>query len=479
MMESWSRLPGAGNAAKLVAANSKSPPPIDTLPSELLVHIVSETVNGNSGDIRTRKTPQDEQHCLAKEELFGARFLGLPSLARHHYAHTQYLVAYRRLLRIVGYGKEESGLRSCSHPLTLCLSADSENSDFAVRLLRWFSAYSQRWREVQLQVASNSSCFLSGAKGKLDQLETLGIYYSSVDDVNPPFDAFAIAPRLHSFDFHGVSKCRPCIPWRQLKLLRWTDEDFSCSSIPLLPLGELCDGCHTNLYLVAQDHTPTLLNTPIESRIASLSLWFSMFNLDIASVNPILDVFFDSFTLPQLQELILLTVNAPSSFFFPIMWRPSSTQSFAALARRSGFRRSLLRLQICVPIAEDALFEVLGLLPLLETITIGDVHPYAVGIGQQVTDSLLARFTQSMHITPQLRRLSLLTLLHFEDDSLVQLLYARASRKFKFELEVFCIAHPLRDIYEEPLQTKAERIEPKVLLRIGVAPPDMNDQLGP
>ncbi|KAJ7064086.1 hypothetical protein C8F01DRAFT_1130297 [Mycena amicta] len=474
-----------------VSLESKQPTTIHDLPSELLAAILLECSYGDGAP--DCNTPQDEERRLAKRDMrtwacvcthWRDIVFDTPSLWAHLAVDSRLWddartsvgterVDTEQLLKLLSLSLQ----RSAHHPLTIHVDADTENSEFAVRLLRFFAQHSERWRDAYFRLASNSSCFLSRAHGQLGQLETLAIEYACTDDVNPPFDVFAVAPRLRSFEFTGVSKYLPQIPWGQLRHFKCTDNDFSCQWLPLLPLAELSTECDCVLDLVVFDSYTSAGNAPIVSQIPSLVLSVSAVWLYAQQVEglltSLLDVFFDAFTFPNLRELTLSTMTGPDvdEFTDPASW-PSSLLSFHELAKRSGFHTSLVRLGIFLVISTDELFAVLELLPRLEELAIGDLSPsVSLPAGENIiiTDALLESL-EPRSLVPNLKMLRLTTELAFSDEQLLCLLRARASDSFSFTVEVWWLTRLLRVLDVIGFEEQVAEIEPSVRVRMGPAP---------
>ncbi|KAF7314128.1 F-box domain-containing protein [Mycena chlorophos] len=451
---------------------------IHAVPPEILVAIL-----GMSADVedQTPRTPWDEERRVGGSILLRlARVcshwrtivLETPSLWACVRVNSRLWDAARSSTgpKRVDYERLYSRLtqtlhRSANHPLTLHLHADTENSASAVRLLRFLSLSSDRWTEAHLSLASNSSCFLSQAQGRLDQLHTLGIDYACTDDVNPPFDAFAVAPRLHTFQFTGVSKYLPQIPWEQIRNFTCRDYDFSYHWLPLLPLAKLPEGGNCVLDFIVWDARLSSLQAPMECPSGSFSLTLSTLWADEVvrseddnrrpAKSP-MDIFLDAVSFTNLHTLVLWTITVPPSAVF--------VKTFERLANRSDSSRSLHRLEMSMGatgFTSAELLSVLLLLPQLQELTAVD-PPEALSSQCLITDVLLQGL-QSLAICPCLRTLRLTTLGEFAAKTLVALLTARASEQFRFRVEIVLLPEhavlPLASLY-----VAADAIEPPVSL---------------
>ncbi|KAJ7288969.1 hypothetical protein C8J57DRAFT_1707227 [Mycena rebaudengoi] len=400
--------------------------PIRRLPAELLVEIFA-IVLVESDDINATTTPQQEMSRLSKDNLLRLSqvsfwwrgiVMGTPMLwstivvdMRQWQTHTT-----STALGLISLSLERGG----NFPLKIEVMGETTFSD--VRLvLEKLIQQSSRWREVALSVTASAFGLLSTAKGRLPRLESLRFCVRDGGSLPTEVDVFETAPRLTDLTIRGRASNLPVtLPWRQLRNFRyigWVSTDLP-DALYLL----------SRLSLEAEVEFETRVSDahlPLDLHSVVCEAWSFMMTLepgnDVNSAELIFANILAHLALPNVSDFCL-AAKSPCLL---------GSDALYDLASRSSFDSSLTVLELNqVGILDGALLQLLPGLPRLRYLYICDLPAAGPDDPERViiTDLLFLSLTSkpgTQPLVPNLKFLSLSSLLRFRDDIFLDLVTSR------------------------------------------------------
>ncbi|KAK7059868.1 hypothetical protein R3P38DRAFT_3523754 [Favolaschia claudopus] len=235
------------------------------------------------------------------------------------------------------------------------------------------------------------------------------------------------APRLRRFIYDGKLGHLPKLPWAQLK----HGEFRSISSAsPARALALCADNSGSFVFLFSSRHCSydaSAWNVSICSGVRHLRLELNTPD-DPVEAGKLLDCL----TLPSLHSITYVGLESlrfdASSCLGPPKW---SSESFVALAGRSGFSTHLVCLSVHAQVADNELLRCLQGLSQLETLTVKDPSSFREAT---VTDVFLRGLSYAPDVSdpliPNLRVLTLKALFNFGDAVYAEVVASRAWQKF-------------------------------------------------
>ncbi|KAF8173259.1 hypothetical protein K438DRAFT_1981104 [Mycena galopus ATCC 62051] len=299
---------------------------------------------------------------------------------------------------------------------------ETDGYKFPSPVLGMLAAHSERWRTLTCPYSALD--VFSGLKGKLPNLQILGIDSADWDDSQSSLDILRCLPSLTYLSFPGpyLADDMGKLPLAQLTTFECTDVTWREAYKALASMAMLPIAAEYRLFLGGElKQWPAMDAEPQTSNISTLYI-----EDESVSSRMVLDVFFANLTLPNLTELELKSDNYPRC---PLLWPHAQ---FLALSARSDFDSHLTSLQIEVHITEAQLLECLSGLHSLERLAISDhLAPNAEANKLLlITDTLLAKLTRTpdapeLCLVPRLSSFGCETLLQFNDRALLALAVSR------------------------------------------------------
>ncbi|KAJ7496513.1 hypothetical protein FB451DRAFT_1207956 [Mycena latifolia] len=445
--------------------------PVRCLPTELLVDIFDKCAPRSAHHLSDTTPPEEEIERLAKSYLlqlsqvcsrWHSVVMGTPMLWSTLVVDTvcwdECPVSSDTLLGLVALSLE----RGVDFPLTL--SVGIQEGDSKERpLSELISRHASRWKDIYLCIPQESLAFLAGAQGNLRLLERLKL----------PSGIFEIAPRLVDVSLFGWSAGLPTLPWGQLRKVAFDNSDSDELAVGFVILPLLSNDVRYNLTVnISSVILPLVLN-PVTSDISALSIVLHA-SSNRTHTDSVVETLLGCLTLPRLHKFwVLRPSDGP-----PLLWNQTYFLSFAS---RSSLCDCLTALQIDAVIQEDELVQCLELLISLEELIIPECDDYEDG-HVVITDKLLRRLVwrpnDGMDLVPRLRSLCLISLMHFSDDRLWELIDSRGTEDKPLEMYVFSLPRRQRELSVEFLarfldsarfsELKEEwDVKPHAILKVG------------
>ncbi|KAK7058199.1 hypothetical protein R3P38DRAFT_2844807 [Favolaschia claudopus] len=323
---------------------------------------------------------------------------------------------------------EDALRRGGSYPLSL--DVDPDHGDDSLHVLELFSRHAHRWKDVAIRQYCHNHILskLSGNLGRLEKLE-LGGNWSE-------FECFQNAPRLREFDFCGTPSGLPKIPWGQIQKGSFKKDRLASSVSSVISFLKLLTNVNTfTLSLDLRGQNPPDSDSMVSWDVRHLDMPLSVdHSLPISRL-------MDSLTLPFLTSLSIHPTHVTGP---PPAW---SSPHFVNLATRSGFGQNLRSVFIHVWATDDELLQCLEALDSLEELQVVDCcSDVGEPVQTVITDNFLQKLsrvssdsatTGSTTLVPELRRLTLHSVLDFSNASLRDL------------LKLWSMARPVSDLSRE------------------------------
>ncbi|KAJ7744668.1 hypothetical protein B0H16DRAFT_1559787 [Mycena metata] len=283
--------------------------------------------------------------------------------------------------------------RSANFPLTLRAVVDPDHPSEAP-LIILLGQHCRRWKKVFLWMQVDAFGLLAEARGNLPMLEDLTFASATIRDAPSANEFFAI----ENLESHSLL----------LDTLSLLPTEASCSLV-----------VHPAILVIPLDFPRATSN--ISSLRIGFNAKFSTLNIAnyAACTEATLGQIFDSIVLPHLRRLHILRDQGPLP-----RW---NTTQFSDFASCSSLSQTLRSLEICAIVDDVKVLECLLLLSSLENLRVWDSHDP----GNEhvvITDDLfhqLALSSDQSNLVPRLNFVSLVSLVRFREESLVEFVSSR------------------------------------------------------
>ncbi|KAJ7288936.1 hypothetical protein C8J57DRAFT_1495198 [Mycena rebaudengoi] len=318
-------------------------------------------------------------------------------------------------LELISLSLERGG----NFPLTIVLIATTSREGRL--LLEKLIQHSSRWRRVVFSMTASLFKLLSAAKGKLPRLESLRICVLDGGSLPTKVDVFETAPRLSNLTIEKpANKIPVTLPWLQLRTFKYVGGSLRDLRDALGLLSHLPPEADVNFRAdVSSAHLPLDLHSVV-SEASSIMMTLKL-ETDMNHAGLVCAGILAHLTLPNMAAFYLNTRS-------PCLLGHDALHD---LAERSSFNSSLTVLQLSqVGILDEALLQLLSRLPRLRELYICDLPASGPDCPERViiTDLLLLSLTSvpdTHPLVPDLRVLSLTSLLRFRDNIFLDLVTSR------------------------------------------------------
>jgi hypothetical protein len=312
--------------------------------------------------------------------------------------------------------------RGGNWPLKIKVEGGATFSDVRV-VLEKLIQQSSRWREVVLSMTAPAFGLLSTANGNLPRLESLHLSVMGEGSLPTEADVFETAPQLIHLTIQGQTSNIPVtLPWPQLRIFKYFGGVAKDLPDALYLLSRLSLGAKVDFETRVSDAHLSLDLNPV---VCEASFFLMTLKLED-------DVDHARFRLVCADILAHLTLPNVSAFYLntqsPCLLVPNALHD---LVSRSSFDSNLTILQLSrVAIPAKSLLQLLSGVPRLRELYICDLPASGPENLEQViiTDLFLISLTSvpdAQPLVPDLRVLSLTSLLRFHDDILLDLITSR------------------------------------------------------
>ncbi|KAF8882554.1 hypothetical protein BD779DRAFT_919171 [Infundibulicybe gibba] len=297
--------------------------------------------------------------------------------------------------------------RSKELPLYLELNFNSSNS---YPVLEALIPHSRRWEHINFSLGLNSRSALARVRAHLSSLKRLVLFFGNTTGT---VDFCEVAPQLTEIRLMGIHQ--PVIiklPWEQLVVCAL---DNSGLALYVLQHAKNLRTCHLDM---SDLEDPSWLSTPRDPHACHPGLDTLVIHWSL--VDPSIDSFFSSITLPSLRTLEIDFDSAYLDYIIDDDSPELACRTMSGFFKRSSEHLSTLNLAN-IPFSPSILIECLALVPSLVSLDIQFDKWYAI------SNELLHRLNASLHgyILPRLRSLSLQGPSVFSEESLDALVTSR------------------------------------------------------